>query len=144
MPRTSNRFSPVCGNGCGRRRATAVCCHGRRSRSAAALRCISPALGVAFLLRHRKAFAATLMLAAMVAGFALAAVRTAWLVHPVLAHPINELVDTTGAGDLFAAGFLFGLVRGASYADAGRLGHGIGLLEAEIGQQRQCPAHQRL
>jgi sugar/nucleoside kinase (ribokinase family) len=41
---------------------------------------------------------------------------------PVPAHPIKELVDTTGAGDLFAAGFLFGLVRGASHADAGRLG----------------------
>lgn len=41
---------------------------------------------------------------------------------PVPAHPISELVDTTGAGDLFAAGFLFGLVRGASHTDAGRLG----------------------
>ena len=41
---------------------------------------------------------------------------------PVPAYPIKELVDTTGAGDLFAAGFLFGLVRGASHADAGRLG----------------------
>ncbi|MCO5132563.1 MAG: adenosine kinase [Xanthobacteraceae bacterium] len=41
---------------------------------------------------------------------------------PVPAHPIGELVDTTGAGDLFAAGFLFGLARGASRAEAGRLG----------------------
>ena len=38
------------------------------------------------------------------------------------AFPINEIVDTTGAGDLFAAGFLFGLVRNASYENAGRLG----------------------
>jgi len=38
------------------------------------------------------------------------------------AFPINRLVDTTGAGDLFAAGFLFGLVRNASYENAGRLG----------------------
>jgi adenosine kinase len=41
---------------------------------------------------------------------------------PVPASPIRQLVDTTGAGDLFAAGFLFGLVRGASHTDAGRLG----------------------
>jgi adenosine kinase len=40
----------------------------------------------------------------------------------VPASPINELVDTTGAGDLFAAGFLFGLVRNAGYENAGRLG----------------------
>jgi adenosine kinase len=40
----------------------------------------------------------------------------------VPAFPIREMVDTTGAGDLFAAGFLFGLVRGAGYENAGRLG----------------------
>jgi sugar/nucleoside kinase (ribokinase family) len=38
------------------------------------------------------------------------------------AYPIEKLVDTTGAGDLFAAGFLFGLVRNASHENAGRLG----------------------
>jgi sugar/nucleoside kinase (ribokinase family) len=40
----------------------------------------------------------------------------------VPACSIDALVDTTGAGDLFAAGFLFGLVRGASHENAGRLG----------------------
>jgi sugar/nucleoside kinase (ribokinase family) len=40
----------------------------------------------------------------------------------VPAFPIDKLVDTTGAGDLFAAGFLFGLVRGAGHENAGRLG----------------------
>ena len=40
----------------------------------------------------------------------------------VPAFPIRALVDTTGAGDLFAAGFLFGLVRGAGHENAGRLG----------------------
>src|SRR5882757_3399041 len=34
----------------------------------------------------------------------------------------TELGDTTGAGDLFAAGFLFGLVRNAGHENAGRLG----------------------
>jgi len=38
------------------------------------------------------------------------------------AFPIDRLVDTTGAGDLFAAGFLFGLVRNAAHENAGRLG----------------------
>jgi sugar/nucleoside kinase (ribokinase family) len=40
----------------------------------------------------------------------------------VPAFPIDKLVDTTGAGDLFAAGFLFGLARGANHEDCGRLG----------------------
>jgi sugar/nucleoside kinase (ribokinase family) len=40
----------------------------------------------------------------------------------VPAFPIEKMVDTTGAGDLFAAGFLFGLVRGASHENAGRFG----------------------
>ena len=47
----------------------------------------------------------------------------------VPAFPIEKMVDTTGAGDLFAAGFLFGLVRGAGHENAGRLG---ALAAAEI------------
>jgi sugar/nucleoside kinase (ribokinase family) len=43
-------------------------------------------------------------------------------VTAVPAFPIDKMVDTTGAGDLFAAGFLFGLVRGAGHENAGRLG----------------------
>src|SRR4030081_2789267 len=43
-------------------------------------------------------------------------------VTAVPAFPIDRIVDTTGAGDLFAAGFLFGLVRGAGLENAARLG----------------------
>jgi sugar/nucleoside kinase (ribokinase family) len=40
----------------------------------------------------------------------------------VPAFPIDELVDTTGAGDLFAAGFLFGYTNGRDLKDSLRLG----------------------
>jgi adenosine kinase len=38
------------------------------------------------------------------------------------AAPIRQLVDATGAGDLFAAGFLFGLARGRDHRAAAQLG----------------------
>jgi sugar/nucleoside kinase (ribokinase family) len=41
---------------------------------------------------------------------------------PVAAEPIAQLVDTTGAGDLYAAGFLFGLARGRAFDVCGKLG----------------------
>lgn len=47
----------------------------------------------------------------------------------VPAHPVAQVVDTTGAGDLFAAGFLAGLARDLSPADCARLG---GLAAAEV------------
>ena len=40
----------------------------------------------------------------------------------VPAFPISTLVDSTGAGDLFAAGFLAGLVRGKTHDFSARLG----------------------
>ena len=40
----------------------------------------------------------------------------------VPAFPVEQVVDTTGAGDLFAAGFLSGLARGADDRTCGRLG----------------------
>jgi sugar/nucleoside kinase (ribokinase family) len=45
------------------------------------------------------------------------------------AEPVGQVVDTTGAGDLFAAGYLFGHLRGAPPAEAARLG---GLASAEV------------
>lgn len=40
----------------------------------------------------------------------------------VAAYPVDKVVDTTGAGDQYAAGFLLGLARGLSLQDAGKLG----------------------
>jgi sugar/nucleoside kinase (ribokinase family) len=40
----------------------------------------------------------------------------------VPAHPVTRLVDTTGAGDLFAAGFLVGHARGRDAVTSARLG----------------------
>ena len=37
-------------------------------------------------------------------------------------EPAAKVVDVTGAGDLYAAGFLYGFTRGLSLADCGRLG----------------------
>jgi adenosine kinase len=40
----------------------------------------------------------------------------------VPAAPVERVVDTTGAGDLFAAGFLYGVSQGAGHARAASLG----------------------
>jgi sugar/nucleoside kinase (ribokinase family) len=48
---------------------------------------------------------------------------------PVPAAPVAKVVDTTGAGDLYAAGFLFGYTHGKPLAQCARLG---GLAAAEI------------
>ena len=42
--------------------------------------------------------------------------------HFVPAAPINQIVDTTGAGDQYAAGVLAGRAMGLDWADAGYLG----------------------
>ena len=47
---------------------------------------------------------------------------------------IKELVDTTGAGDLYAAGFLYGYTTGRSLQDCGDLGSlAAGLVIQQIG-----------
>ena len=50
-------------------------------------------------------------------------------IHVVPAAPVARVIDTTGAGDLYAAGFLHGLSRGWGLADCARLG---GVAAAEI------------
>lgn len=50
-------------------------------------------------------------------------------VRHVDAHPVDRVVDATGAGDLYAAGALYGLARGADLAACAQLGS---LAAAEI------------
>jgi sugar/nucleoside kinase (ribokinase family) len=56
-------------------------------------------------------------------------VASADAVHEVPAAPVERVVDTTGAGDLYAAGFLHGLTRGLPLPDCARIG---GIAAAEI------------
>jgi len=49
--------------------------------------------------------------------------------HSIAAAPVVRVVDTTGAGDLYAAGFLYGLTRGLPLPTCGRVGS---LCAAEI------------
>ena len=49
--------------------------------------------------------------------------------YAVPAAPIAKVVDTTGAGDLYASGFLFGYTRGKPLAECARLG---GIAAAEV------------
>ena len=37
--------------------------------------------------------------------------------------PVHEVVDTTGAGDMFAAGILYGLTNGLPFEQSARLAH---------------------
>ena len=50
-------------------------------------------------------------------------------VHILDAEPVDHVADTTGAGDQYAAGFLFGYARGLSLDTCGRLG---GIAAAEV------------
>ncbi|MEE8140245.1 MAG: adenosine kinase, partial [Alphaproteobacteria bacterium] len=43
-------------------------------------------------------------------------------VHVIDAEPADRVADTTGAGDLYASGFLHGLTRGHDLASCGRIG----------------------
>ena len=43
-------------------------------------------------------------------------------VHVIDSEPVDSVLDTTGAGDLFAAGFLYGYTHGRSLAESAQIG----------------------
>jgi sugar/nucleoside kinase (ribokinase family) len=61
-------------------------------------------------------------LAAITRGAAGSVVITRDEIVEVPAAPVGSVLDTTGAGDLYAAGFLYGYTRNRSWYDCGRLG----------------------
>lgn len=55
-------------------------------------------------------------------------------------HPVGHVVDTTGAGDLYAAGFLFGLTSGADLERSARLGSlAAGEVISHMGPRPEVP-----
>jgi sugar/nucleoside kinase (ribokinase family) len=76
-----------------------------------------------------EAVAETGVLAVLTRGPRGSVVVTASGTIAVPAEPVESVVDTTGAGDLFAAGFLYGITNGLSPEDSARLG---GVCAAEI------------
>lgn len=61
-------------------------------------------------------------IAALTRGEAGAVIVAGTDVFRIPAAAVDKVVDTTGAGDLFAAGFLYGLTQGREPADCGRIG----------------------
>jgi sugar/nucleoside kinase (ribokinase family) len=81
---------------------------------------------------YRGALAAaeeTGLLVVMTRGAAGSVVLTAHGPEEVPAAPVERVVDTTGAGDLYAAGVLYGLTHGMDPVESARLG---GLCAAEV------------
>ncbi len=69
-----------------------------------------------------RALGADCKLAAVTIGAEGAIVVSGGEVITVPATPVEAILDLTGAGDLFAAGFLFGVAREMELSDAARLG----------------------
>jgi len=69
-----------------------------------------------------------------------AAVLAGGAVEVVPAAPISNVVDTTGAGDLFAGGFLFGFTRGWPMKKCAALGNSCaGHIIQQIGARSERP-----
>ena len=65
------------------------------------------------------------------------------LPDPILrkvSEPVERVVDTTGAGDLYAAGFLYGLTNGHTLAESGRIGAiAAGEIIGHMGARSETP-----
>lgn len=80
------------------------------------------------------------VLAAVTVGADGALVVTPDGVQRVAATPVMDIADLTGAGDLFAAGFLYGYVRGMPLTEAARLGNlAAGEVIGHIGPRPASP-----
>lgn len=65
---------------------------------------------------------------------------TADEVHEIPAWPVDKVVDLTGAGDLYAAGFLYGYTHGRDFAACGRIASlAAGEIISHIGARPETP-----
>jgi sugar/nucleoside kinase (ribokinase family) len=64
-------------------------------------------------------------------------------IHPIEGQPVTA-IDTTGAGDMYAAGILYGLTNGLSWSQAGHLAsHAAARIVGQMGarlSQKFTPA----
>jgi sugar/nucleoside kinase (ribokinase family) len=65
---------------------------------------------------------------------------TADEVHEIPAWPVDRIVDLTGAGDLYASGFLYGYTHGRDFAACGRIASlAAGEVISHIGARPETP-----
>lgn len=51
-----------------------------------------------------------------------ASIRSKGMTCVFAAQKVNDIKDTTGAGDIWAAGFIYGFLKGCKLSDGGHLG----------------------
>jgi sugar/nucleoside kinase (ribokinase family) len=65
---------------------------------------------------------------------------TADEVHEIPAWPVDQIVDLTGAGDLYASGFLYGYTHGRDFAACGRIASlAAGEVISHLGARPETP-----